>query len=75
MYFWIFTVFSFCFSLDYNVIVGQLVQAAYRRKRQFRFWQAFHALRWPTDLVSSGQVEAIEKNLYFVACPFLINRK
>ena len=47
-----------CYQLKHGEAVGQLVNALYRIKRQFQFWQAFKALRRPTDLVSYGQVEA-----------------
>jgi hypothetical protein len=46
------------YQLEHGEVVGQLVNALYRIKRQFQFWQAFKALRRPTDLVSYGQVEA-----------------
>ena len=41
-----------------TVLLGQIAHAKYRRMKQFQFWNAFHALRRPTDLVSFGQVEA-----------------
>ena len=47
------------YQLEHGETVGQLVNALYRIKRQFQFWQAFKALRQPTDLISYGQVEAI----------------
>jgi hypothetical protein len=47
-----------CYQLEHGEAVGQLVNALYRIKRQFQFWQAFKALRQATDLVSYGQVEA-----------------
>ena len=47
-----------CYMLEHGEVVGQQANALYKRKRQFQFWQAFNALRWPTDLVSYGQVEA-----------------
>jgi hypothetical protein len=38
---------------------GQLANALYRIKRQFKFWHAFKALRQPSALNSYGQVEGI----------------
>jgi len=46
-------------ELEQGEAVGQLVNELYRIKRQFQFWQAFKAIRQPTDLISYGQVEAI----------------
>lgn len=43
-----------CYQLEHGEAVGQLVNALYKIKRQFQFWQAFKALRRPTDLVSYG---------------------
>ena len=40
--------------------VEQIAHARCRRMKLFQFWLAFHALRWPTHLVSYGQVEAID---------------
>ena len=65
---------TFCYLFEHGGVVGQLVNALYRIRRQYQFWQAYKALRRPTDLVSYGQVEA--KYKYFnVACPAFINRK
>lgn len=52
-----------------NAVVRQLPQEAFRRRKQFQFWDVVYAFRWPTDLVSFGQVEAKDKILYFVARP------
>ena len=41
-------------------VTGKIAHVNYRRMKQFQFWFAFHALRWPTDLVSYGQVEATD---------------
>jgi hypothetical protein len=59
-------------QLEHGAAVGQLVNALYRIKRQFQFWQAFKALRQLTDLVSYGQVEA--KLKIFKCSLFCINK-
>lgn len=58
MVFWKVVELSLYDKLEHNEIVEQIVQALYRRRRQFHFWQNFNGIRWPTDLVSCGQVEA-----------------
>jgi len=64
----------FCYLFKSGGTVGQLVNALYRLRRQYQFWQAYKTLRRPTNLVSYGQVEA--KYIYSdVACPDFINEK
>ena len=46
-----------CHKYVDTAVVGQIAHVTYRRMKQFQFWYAFHAFRWPTDLVSCGQVE------------------
>ena len=65
---------SLRYKLEHVEAVGQLAHALYRRMRQFQFWQAFNAIRWPTNLVSCGQVEAMDV-YYIVTCLLHINRK
>ena len=63
----VFMVFWKVYELSLNKhaeTVGQLAHAKYRRQKQFQFWQAFNGVRWPTDLVSCGQVEA--KNVVYI---------
>ena len=57
-----------------NVLNSEMASAASRRMKHFQFWMAFNALRWPTDRVSSGQVEII-KLLSIETCFQKINRK
>ena len=58
-----------------TLVIGQIAHVTYRRMKQFQFWYAFHTFRWPTDLVSYGQVEATDWILYFVTCLTFMNRK
>ena len=58
----------FCFlqgHISLNRYVGnrlnsQLANEENGRMKHFQFWMDFNALTLPTDLVSYGQVEAIE---------------
>ena len=66
---------SFYFLQVEQYDIEQLADDAHRRMKTFQFWFAFNAMRWPTDLVSSGQVEAIDRSYISVTCLVNINRK
>ena len=60
-------------QLEDNFVIGQLAKESHGQMKQFQFWLAFNDLRWPTDLVSYGQVEA---TVYiFIFCNLLSNYK
>ena len=54
-------------------VLGQLARDSSGRLKQFQFWLAFNTLRWPTDLVSYGQVEATVWT--FIFCNLFSNYK
>ena len=67
------SVYVFCCQFNF-VLNSKMVITASRMKKQYQFWMAFNALRWPTDFVSFGQVEVIDF-VYVATYLSMINSK